>query len=95
VKVGLDTRSFVATNAMCVIMVDIVRLIVYGVTFYTTGFANIPKEIYGLVGVTTLAAFLGSFFAFRYISRVTIRQVQIFVGILLILVGIGLSTGLI
>ena len=95
VKIGLDTKTFVATNAMCVIAVDVIRLIVYGTTFYATGFAAVPKDIYGLVGVTTLAAFLGSFLAFRYISRVTIRQVQILVGILLVFVGIGLATGLI
>lgn len=95
VKVLPDTRTFVSTNAMCVIMVDIVRLIVYGVTFYTTGFAQISQDIYGLVGVATLAAFLGSYFAFRYISRVTIRTVQVIVGIMLIVVGVALATGLI
>jgi len=95
VKSGLSPQGFVSTNAMIVIIVDVVRLAVYGVTFYTTGFAQLSNGIYSLVAVTTLAAFLGSFLAFRYISKVTIRTIQIIVGIMLLAVGIGLATGLI
>jgi uncharacterized protein len=95
VKAGLEPKEYVSTNAICVVMVDIVRLAVYGITFYTTSFVAITDDIYLPVIVATIVAFLGTYLAFRYISRVTIRTIQIIVGIMLVFVGIGLAIGLI
>jgi uncharacterized protein len=95
VKVGLESKEYISTNAICVVIVDIVRLAVYGITFYTTSFAAIPSDIYLPVVVATLVAFLGTYLAFRYISRVTIRTIQVIVGIMLVCIGIGLAVGLI
>ena len=48
--------------------------------------------VWGLAA--TIAAFVGSFVGKRLLNKVTLRAVQILVGVLLILVGIGLVIGI-
>jgi len=97
VKVGLQPKAFISTNAICAVLVDLARLAVYGITFYTTDFAAIGKggNIPVLVGVATLAAFLGSYLGFKNIAKVTVRIIHLIIGIMLICVGAALATGLI
>lgn len=95
IKSGLDTKAFVGTNAVCGFTVDIVRLIVYSATFYTANFAQINGDIWRLVLLAIVFAFIGSFVGSRLVKKVTLRTVQYVVGIMLAVVGVGLATGLI
>jgi uncharacterized membrane protein YfcA len=76
------------------VVVDVARLLVYGLSFYTTSFAGLSKDMSGLVLAATLAAFVGSFVGSRLMKKVTLRTIQIIVGVMLIFVGIGLASGL-
>jgi uncharacterized membrane protein YfcA len=95
IKSGLDAQAFVGTNGVITLMVDITRLLVYGVTFYTVSFSEINGDIWILVVLGIVFAFIGSFFGARLIKKVTLRSIQYIVGILLIIVGIGLCSGII
>ncbi len=94
IKSGLDKEAFISTAAVSTVIVDIARLLAYGWAFYTAQFHLIGSEIGGVVFAATLAAFLGAFLGARLIKKVTLRTIQLIVGCMLILVGLGMATGL-
>jgi hypothetical protein len=94
IKSGLDTKAFVGTSGVSAFLVDIVRLAAYSVTFYTANFAALNGDVWRLVLLGIVFAFIGSFVGSRLVKKVTISAVQYIVGIMLVVVGIGLITGL-
>lgn len=94
IKAGLDKEAFIGTGTVSAVIVDAARLVVYGLGFYTASFAGIG-EVWGLVLAATTAAFIGAFMGARLIKKVTLRTLQVIVGIMLILVGMGMATGLV
>jgi hypothetical protein len=93
IRAGLSKEAFIGTGTVCAVIMDVSRLFVYGVAFYTTKTAGLGS-MWGLIAAATAAAFLGSFLGARLLPKMTLRAIQIIVGILLILVGAGLTTGL-
>jgi hypothetical protein len=93
IKAGLSKEAYIGTGTVSAVIVDVSRLFVYGITFYTGSVVEVGN-IWGLVTVATLAAFLGSFLGTRLVQKMTIRAIQIIVGIMLIVVGTGMATGL-
>jgi uncharacterized membrane protein YfcA len=94
IKAGLDKEAFVGTGVVATALVDVARLLVYGLAFYTTSFTQLGSGVLGLVLAATLAAFVGAALGRRLLKKVTLRTVQVIVGIGLILLGFGLGTGL-
>ncbi len=94
IKAGLSKEAFIGTNTVSSVVVDVARLIVYGVTFYTTRFVSLSSDMLGLIAAATLAAFVGAFFGARLMKKVTLRMVQITVGAMLVAVGLGMAVGL-
>lgn len=95
IKAGLDKDAFIGTGTISAVIVDIARLLVYGISFYTLKFTAAPKDMYSIIGAAIAAAFAGSFIGARLVKKVTLRAIQIIVGIMLIIVGLGIATGLI
>jgi uncharacterized membrane protein YfcA len=95
IKAGLAKEAFVATGVVSAVIVDTVRLTVYGASYFTSNFRAVPAEIAGLVVSATLAAFIGAFFGKRLLKKVTLRTVQIIVAACMISVGGGLAAGMI
>ncbi len=95
IKAGLSKQAFIGTGTVAAVIVDVARLLVYGLTFYAARFELIESNIVGLVIAATLAAFLGAFIGARMIPKVTLRTVQLIVGAMLIVVGLGMATGLV
>jgi len=95
IKSGLDKDAFIGTGTVSAVIVDFARLLIYGISFYTLKFTTISKDIYGLITAAIIAAFAGSFIGVRLVKKVTLRAIQIIVGIMLIMVGIGIASGLI
>ena len=75
------------------VMVDVARLLVYGASFYLVG-AGAGGDVRGLVVAATLSAFAGAFLGKRLITKVTLRSVQLIVGAMLVVVGLGMMAGL-
>jgi uncharacterized membrane protein YfcA len=94
IKAGLDTESFIGTSTVSSVIVDAARLLVYGLSFYAGSVAQIAPGMLGLILAATLAAFVGSFLGTRLMPTVTLRAIRIIVGVMLIVVGTGIATGL-
>jgi len=92
---GLDKRAFVGTIAVVATLVDVVRLSVYGVTFFGRHFGTLDEGSGMLVVVACAAAWLGSFLGSRLLKKITMRGVRLIIGILLLLLGTGLASGLV
>ena len=95
IKAGLSKQAYVGTGAACTVLVDAVRLTVYGVAFQSGGWQVLQGENGGLLLAATLAAFLGAYVGKRLLKKVTLRFVELTVAALMVLIGAGLASGLI
>jgi len=94
-RLGLDKEAFVGTGVIAAVVVDVSRLTVYGVSFFARDFAALSGTGgVSLVITAITAAFLGSFFGARMIKKVTMRTIQLIVGVMLFFLAIALATGL-
>ncbi|MBP9853528.1 MAG: sulfite exporter TauE/SafE family protein [Candidatus Omnitrophica bacterium] len=93
IRAGLSKEEFIGTNVALAIMVDMGRLIVYGMGFYSSKFLAMD-DIKGLVLAATFFAFIGAYIGMKFFKKVTLTVIQNLVGIMLIFLGLGLSTGL-
>ncbi len=95
-KTGLDTGSFVGTTAVCAMIVDISRIIVYGITFFSDDFSAVSEgNSISLVLVATVAAFLGTYTSAKFVQKVTMEKVRLLVGVMLVSIGLSLGAGII
>jgi hypothetical protein len=93
IKTGLDKEVFIGTSTVSAVVVDLARLVVYGLSFYTDYFMGVPSDMIGLVVAATLAAFTGAFIGARLVKKMTLRTVQIIVGVMLMVAGAGMASG--
>lgn len=94
IRAGLDKTAFIATIAVTAVMVDLTRLVVYGLTVRQGQFAVVGGNML-LVAVATGAAFTGTFLGSRLLRKMTMRTVRTIVGTLLLGVGAALAAGVI
>jgi uncharacterized membrane protein YfcA len=88
-KAGLDKQAFVATGVLIAIAVDLARTLVYGLQF-----AGARDAIaWPLVFTASLAAFLGAYLGARLLEKVTLGAVRAIVSALLIVIALGLMSG--
>ena len=93
-KTNLSKEAFIGTNVISAVIVDAARLLVYGAAFFFGPDVKLSTEQLQLVVAATLAAFLGAFIGARLIEKATLQLVRRTVGLLMIVVGFGLVTGL-
>ena len=86
---GLSKEAFIASGIAIALMVDTVRLSVYGVHLSGT---TLESNLW-LIATVVAGAFAGSFLARRFMEKTTLQSVQILVSVLLFLVAGGLVTG--
>ena len=94
-RAGLNKEGFVATGIAAAIVIDISRLTVYGTSFFSRYFTSVKDESWSLVLVACMAAFAGSFFGRRALKKITLRGVQVTVGILILALAMLLGSGFI
>jgi len=87
IKAGLTKEAFVATGVLLALMVDMARMMIYGMHITTT---SVPFQ---LIATATLAAFLGAYLGTKLLKKVTIKSVQNTVSILLAFVALGMMAG--
>lgn len=93
-KAGLQREAFIATGVVSAVIVDTARLLVYGVSFYASSAAVLHGEVATAVMYAIAAAFFGAFIGARLIEKVTLRFIQLLVAAMMIVIGLGLSAGL-
>jgi len=98
IRSGLTKEAFIGTMVVSAVVVDVTRLAVYGWTFLGDSLNAVSQNghsAWALIGTGMLAAFAGSFAGTRLLRKVTMRAIQVLVGIMLLLAGASLGTGLI
>lgn len=108
IRCALTKETFVATGVVTSVCVDCVRLLVYALFAFgivsasphLTNFgghlqAASDKNFWPLVLAGAIAALAGSLIGQRLIKKVTLRSVQVIVGIALLLFGIAMTCGLV
>lgn len=95
IKAGLSKEEFIGTGVTSSIMVDIVRIFVYGWSLHSEKFTHaISSERKGILIAACLTAFLGSYIGARLIERVTLKAIQLFVGNMLLVLGVAIALGI-
>lgn len=96
IRLGLVKEVFIGTVVVSAIVVDISRLVAYGMTFFSKHFDQLANNNgYGLMIAGIISAFTGSFLGSRLIKKITMRGIQLLVGILLLIIAIALGSGII
>jgi uncharacterized membrane protein YfcA len=87
---GLSKRAFIGTGVVCAVLVDLVRLSVYGRALPPLGREQVP-----LLVSATLAAVTGAWIGVRLLGKVTLTFVRRLVGGLLLVLAAGLACGVV
>lgn len=94
IKLGLSKEAFIGTGVVSAVFVDLSRVLVYGLSFFTARFEPIETHLWLLVVAASLSAFLGAILGARLMKKVTLRGIQIIIGAMLLLVGAGMAAGI-
>jgi uncharacterized membrane protein YfcA len=94
IKLGLSKEAYVGTGAVCTVVVDLVRLTVYGFTLPAVLASAQSSQSGALVLAATVSAFVGSYFGKRMLKKVTLRSVELAVAAMMVAIGTGLTCGL-
>jgi uncharacterized protein len=89
-RAGLSKEAFIGTGSAIACLIDFTRLGVYSSMWRREG-ANFD---YALLAAAVLSAFAGAMLGNRWLKKTTMEGVQQLVAILLVLVAIGLITGI-
>jgi len=89
-KVGLSKEAFIGTAVVVSTFVDFTRLGVYATHFEKSGLI----ENLDLVIWATLSAISGAYLGNKLLKKVTVKFLQVLTAILLILISIGLGSGI-
>ena len=90
IRAGLSKEAFIGTGVVVAAMVDLTRLAVYSERFLSSEVARQAP----LLGAAVLAAFAGAFLGNRLLRKIDLRSIEAGVAVLLVLVALGLGSGL-
>jgi len=91
IKAGLSKEAFIGTAVIVSAFVDFTRLSVYATRISKSGLTDNLT----LIICATLSAIIGAYFGNKLLKKVTLKFIQIFVAVMLILISIALGAGLI
>lgn len=94
IKSGLSKEAFIGTGTVATVIVDICRILVYGLTIYTTKLNTLSNEIWNLVIAATVVSFIGTFTASRLVKKIKFRTIQLIVCVMLVAVGLAIASGI-
>lgn len=89
IKAGLEKEAFVATGIILAVMVDLSRMVIYGIDVA----AHVAAVEWPLVIGASVSAFTGAYAGAKMLKKATHRSVQLMVSALLTVVGVGLIAG--
>ena len=95
-RAGLDKDQFIATGVVSAVIVDVSRLAIYGMTFFSKHFTTLGEHgESGLIIAGILCAWSGSFIGVRLLKKITIKTLQLIVGAMLLLLSVALALGIV
>jgi uncharacterized protein len=86
-------ESYVGTSAACTVLVDTVRLAVYGVTFQSSWEQVQSSHAEAAIFAATVSAFLGAYLGKKLLKKVTLRVIELVVAVMMVTIGFGLVSG--
>ena len=89
IRAGLSKEAFIGTGVVIACLIDVARLVEY-VPNILTARAGLD---FVMLATAVLAAFAGAVVGNRYLKKMTLERVQRLVAVMLLLVAIGLMTG--
>ncbi|MDR3623644.1 MAG: sulfite exporter TauE/SafE family protein [Chlamydiales bacterium] len=96
IRSGLKKEEFIGTSVLCSIVVDVVRITIYGWIIYSQQFATLlSHEMQNLLIVACAAAFIGSYIGSKLMHYSSLKMIQFIVGLMLLLMGFAMALGLI
>ena len=90
-KYGLTKESFIATGVVIACFIDISRIGIYSTQFYN----DINADVIPLLLTAVASAFIGAIAGKNFLKKITIRFMNILVGILISIMGLLMILGLI
>jgi len=94
INAGLTKEAFIATGVICSVAVDITRLAVYSAAVLSDqADALFTGDGLNLLLTATVAAFIGSYFGTRLLTKVRMTLVRRFVGSMLLLLAVAIAAG--
>lgn len=91
IRANLSKEAFIATGIVIAILIDISRLAVYAADISRVG----EKIDFMLLVSATLSAFTGAFLGNRMLRKITIKTLQLVIGVLLMIFSILLALGIV
>ena len=93
-QLDFEPEEYVGTQAVLAIMVDVARLLVYGMALYAGHMAIVTGwEGWSMVGVALVCAAAGVLIGWRFLDKTTFSSLRTLIGGLLLVVGVGLIAG--
>lgn len=93
-RLGLGAAAFVATGAVCAVLVDLVRLGLYGGRFAADAAGLADAGGWPLVAGAVAMAMVGTVAGSRLLPHATVPALRTLVGVLLLALGLALALGL-
>ncbi|MBA3956799.1 MAG: sulfite exporter TauE/SafE family protein [Parachlamydiaceae bacterium] len=94
IKSGLSKEEFIGTGVLCSIIVDVIRILVYGWAVYTQKLTEpFSQNMIGIVTAACITAFLGSYIGSKLTHKITFRMLQLIVGSMLLILGFAITIG--
>lgn len=91
IRANLSKEQFIATGIAIAILIDISRL-----TVYASDILKIGGSIdYYLLTAAVIAAFTGAFLGNKLLKKITIKSLQFFVGVMLLVFSVLLGLGIV
>ncbi len=91
IKSGLSKEAYIGTAVVIASLVDLTRLGVYATRFSATNLQdNLPVLL-----AATLSAIAGAYLGKKMLKKVTLRNIQILVAIMLVIIALALIAGVI
>lgn len=91
IRANLTKETFIATGVVIAVLIDISRLTVYSADILKVG----DKIDYMLLVSATLSAFLGAVIGNRVLKKITIKTLQLMVGVMLLIFSVLLGLGIV
>ncbi len=98
IRAGLSKEAFVGTMVVSAVVVDLVRLAVYGTTFLGNSLEFVSRDGtsgWSLVAAGTAAAFAGSMIGTRLVKKITMKTIRTIVGVMLLFLGLAIGAGVV
>lgn len=91
IKLNLTKETFIASGVVIACMIDFTRLSVYSSQLLEV---NLNQNLF-LIIISVLAAFAGAYAGNKLLKKITYTSVKIIVAVMLIVISIGLGSGMI